>query len=69
MHKSRPGNGTEFVNSVDYANKQVLDDSRITELGLLTLRVYEAFLVLVLSIRMWNGRFDATNFCSSEQDP
>ena len=40
--KSRPGNGTELVSSGDYANKQVLDDSRITELGLLTLRVYEA---------------------------
>ncbi|VVB56390.1 Phosphoenolpyruvate synthase [uncultured archaeon] len=35
-------NGTELVSSGDYANKQVLDDSRITELGLLTLRVYEA---------------------------
>ncbi|MCZ7383123.1 MAG: PEP-utilizing enzyme [Candidatus Methanoperedens sp.] len=38
-----PGNGTELVSSSDWANKQqVLDDSRITELGLLTLRVYEA---------------------------
>ncbi len=40
--RSRSGNGTELVNSGDCANKQVLDDSRITELGLLTLRVYEA---------------------------
>jgi len=40
--KSRSGNGTELVSSGDCANKQVLDDSRITELGLLTLRVYEA---------------------------
>ena len=40
--KPRPGNGTELVSSGDCANKQVLDDSRITELGLLTLRVYEA---------------------------
>ena len=39
---SRSGNGTELVSSGDCANKQVLDDSRITELGLLTLRVYEA---------------------------
>lgn len=40
--KSGSGNGTELVNSGDRANKQVLDDSRITELSLLTLRVYEA---------------------------
>ncbi len=40
--KSRSGNGTELVGSGDCANKQVLDDNRITELGLLTLRVYEA---------------------------
>ena len=39
--RSRSGNGTELVSSG--VNKlQVLDDSRITELGLLTLRVYEA---------------------------
>ncbi|MCZ7382557.1 MAG: PEP-utilizing enzyme [Candidatus Methanoperedens sp.] len=40
--RSRSGNGTELVSPGDCANKQVLDDSRITELGLLTLRVYEA---------------------------
>jgi len=40
--RSRSGNGTELVSSGDCANKQVLDDNRITELGLLTLRVYEA---------------------------
>lgn len=39
---SRSGNGTGLVSSGDCANKQVLGDSRITELGLLTLRVYEA---------------------------
>ena len=40
--RSGSGNGTELVSSGDYANKQVLDDSRIIELGLLTLRVHEA---------------------------
>jgi len=40
--RSKSGNGTELVSPGDSANKQVLDDSRITELGLLTLRVYEA---------------------------
>ncbi|MCX9010604.1 MAG: PEP-utilizing enzyme [Candidatus Methanoperedens sp.] len=40
--KPRSGNGTELVGSGDCASKQVLDDSRITELGLLTLRVHEA---------------------------
>ncbi|WP_198527450.1 PEP/pyruvate-binding domain-containing protein [Candidatus Methanoperedens nitratireducens] len=41
--RSRLGYGTELVSSGDGANKrQVLDDSRITELGLLTLRVHEA---------------------------
>jgi phosphohistidine swiveling domain-containing protein len=41
--RSRPGYGTELISSGDGANKrQVLDDSRITELGLLTLRVHEA---------------------------
>jgi pyruvate,water dikinase len=40
--RSKSGNGTELVSPGDSANKQVIDDSRITELGLLTLRVYEA---------------------------
>lgn len=40
--KSGSGNGTELVSSGDCAKRQVLDDNRITELGLLTLRVYEA---------------------------
>ncbi len=40
--RSRPGNGTELVTSGDCANKQVLGDTWIIELGLLTLRVHEA---------------------------
>ncbi|MFZ3058638.1 MAG: PEP/pyruvate-binding domain-containing protein [Candidatus Methanoperedens sp.] len=40
--RSKSGNGTELVSPGDSTNKQVIDDSRITELGLLTLRVYEA---------------------------
>ena len=41
--RSRHEYGTELVSSDDGASKQqVLDDSRITELGLLTLRVHEA---------------------------
>jgi phosphohistidine swiveling domain-containing protein len=41
--RSRPGHGTELVSSENGANiRQVLDDRRITELGLLTLRVHEA---------------------------